>query len=206
MEIKCDYCGNIFQRDKNQVYKTRKHFCSRECFGKFKSENTDHWSERERVFNDFYINGDIVELYVHSKKHGKKTIIIDREDLDKINFVKWSIIKDHNTFYAIAKHPKTHKNIRLHRVLLNPESNMSIDHVNHNGLDNRKSNLKVCTHYENMQNRLTGSNNTSGYKGVSYRSRNNKFVSRITINKKRVYLGEYGTLEEAIEAIERIKR
>lgn len=205
MKIKCDYCGKVFNKDLNQIKITKNHFCSRKCFGKFKSEHKELWPKGSMKLNDFEIKDDIVEIYVESKTHGFKTIIIDREDYEKINFVKWSVIRDHNTFYAIAKNPTTHRTMRMHRIILGVNGCMSVDHINHNGLDNRKQNLKECTHYENTQNVLIRKDNSTGFKGVSFSKKSNKYVARITKNKKRLWVGQFNTIEEAVSALERIK-
>lgn len=78
-----------------------------------------------------------------------------------------------------------------------------VDHINGNTLDNRKSNLRVCTHAQNMQNRKMHKNNKSGYKGVYFQSddnRRNPWRVEIKANKRRIQVGSYATAVEAAGA------
>lgn len=68
-----------------------------------------------------------------------------------------------------------------------------------NGLDNRKSNLRIVTHKQNMQNRKIHKNNKSGYKGV-YKKKCGTYLAQIRANKKKYYLGSYPTAAEAYTA------
>lgn len=88
----------------------------------------------------------------------------------------------------------------LHRKIMNANKNEIIDHINHDTLDNRKCNLRKCTTSQNNINKGKISKNTSGYTGVTYRKDRKKWVSRITIDKKTYYLGNYSTIEEAVDA------
>ena len=81
------------------------------------------------------------------------------------------------------------------------EINDVIDHINHDTLDNRRSNLRVVTNRINSQNRLQQYKpRTSKYVGVSYDKINKKYRADITINNKRINLGRYTTEEEAASA------
>lgn len=81
----------------------------------------------------------------------------------------------------------------------NPE-NMVIDHINHNGLDNRKCNLRICTNQENICNCEIPKNNKSGCKGVYWAKDKQKWTVQVTINNKTKYIGRYTNLEDAIKA------
>ena len=71
--------------------------------------------------------------------------------------------------------------------------NLFVDHIDGNGLDNRLSNLRLCTASENLRNTAICKANTSGYKGVSYHGSLSKWCSYITVNKKRIHLGVFDT-------------
>ena len=78
---------------------------------------------------------------------------------------------------------------------------MYIDHINGNKLDNRKSNLRVCSNADNLKNRVKlPSNNTSGILGVRYRADRSKWYAEIQVNNKRIRLGSYIDKESAVRA------
>ena len=80
---------------------------------------------------------------------------------------------------------------------------MATDHINGDGLDNRKQNLRICTHAENLRNRRLGKNNTSGYKGVSWHKLHKLWYAHISHNKKLMSLGYFKDKEEAAKAYDR---
>ena len=99
----------------------------------------------------------------------------------------------------------------MHRVIMNLQkidiaennSKLEVDHRNNDGLDNRKENLRVCTHQQNRANSKLQSNNTSGYKGVVYNNesgRRKRWTVRMKVDNKNVYVGRYLTKEEAASA------
>lgn len=118
--------------------------------------------------------------------------MVDDEDFERVNRYKWRFHRE----YAI-KHFKLNKKdvgLFLHRFImgLNYGDKKQIDHINHNGLDNRKCNLRLCTVIENRRNSSLRSDNTSGYKGVHWYKKTNKWQARIKLNK-RISLGLFPT-------------
>lgn len=91
--------------------------------------------------------------------------------------------------------------VLMHRVLLGLAKHQKIlaDHANGNKLDNRRSNLRVCTSSQNAMNCPLGLDNTSGYKGAFWLERNQKWMSKIKVKGVQVYLGLYATAEDAHE-------
>ena len=83
----------------------------------------------------------------------------------------------------------------MHREIMHPINGMYVDHINHDGLDNRKCNLRNVTHRENMLNMKKMSN--AGYRGV-YKDKK-KFRARIYKNGKTIHLGSFNTAEEAYQ-------
>ena len=79
------------------------------------------------------------------------------------------------------------------------DDGLVIDHINHNTLDNRKHNLRICTESDNSKNKSLPSNNTSGVVGISFNKKYNKYETYITINYKRKSLGLYDSIEDAIK-------
>jgi len=138
-----------------------------------------------------------------SRIHGYA--LVDDEDFEELNKHKWYAIKDHNTYYAIRhdkRDPNTleRKSVRMHRILLNAPSNMVVDHINGNGLDNRRSNIRLCTQSQNAFNQRKNIKNVSGYKGVGWHKQRKKWRAQIRINKKRIDIGHFSTPKLAHEA------
>lgn len=74
-----------------------------------------------------------------------------------------------------------------------------VDHINGDGLDNRRENLRICTHAENTRNKRMLGANTSGFKGVSWHKGDRKFRAQITVNKRKIHLGNFDDAEMAHE-------
>jgi hypothetical protein len=123
---------------------------------------------------------------------------VDDEDYEKFNKYKWYAQKSLNTYYAVRRgNINGHIiQIRMHREILNCAKELKIDHVDRNGLNNCKSNLRICTHEENMWN-LNNSKNKSGIIGVSFSPDRNKWVAQIKHHNKTIGLGRFNTKEEA---------
>lgn len=92
------------------------------------------------------------------------------------------------------------KIISIHQIVMNTPDGFDTDHINGNKLDNRKENLRICTHEENTQNKNLSRDNISGYKGVNKRKKNGKWRARIIYKGKEISLGEYFFIEDAAKA------
>ena len=141
----------------------------------------------------------MITIYIKSKTYGVKGIHIDAKDFALVNKYHWSLKKhkNSNTFYTETRH--NYKQIFLHRLLMNFPS-IGIDHINGNGLDNRKSNLRLCNQSQNACNRFKQKNNKTGYKGVYYKKdkrRIKRWLAKININKKTIMGGYFLTVKEA---------
>lgn len=88
----------------------------------------------------------------------------------------------------------------MHRAILNVPKGYKTDHRNHNGLDNRKQNLRIATNSENQQNQKIRKNGTSQYKGVSWNSKHKLWYAQIKLNNKVKWLGDYKNEIEAAKA------
>lgn len=132
-----------------------------------------------------------------------KVALVDDEDYDRLVAMgKWYASRNHNTFYACTQTCVNGKKatIKMHRIITNAPSGLEVDHDDSDGLNNQKSNLRICTHAENMRNRRKQSNNTSGFNGVSWYKKNKKWGSGIEVNGKRIYLGSFDCPIEAARA------
>ena len=122
-----------------------------------------------------------------------KYAIIDEEDFDKVNKYKWSETKPghRRTTYARTniKEGGKYRTERMHRLVLGlrPYDGKIVDHINGNGLDNRKSNLRITTPSENAINVKTRRDNTTGYKGVHYRKERGTWQVEIRKDQKTVF-------------------
>lgn len=129
-----------------------------------------------------------------------KVALVDDEDFEELSQYKWFAQKAVNTFYAERVDMTTGKpkKIKMHREIMKTHKGMETDHIDHNGLNNCKSNLRNVTHRQNGQNR--GEDKSSKYAGVSWHKVSMKWSARIRINKKRKYLGYFDTELEAHHA------
>jgi hypothetical protein len=131
-----------------------------------------------------------------------KVALVDKEDYEELMKYKWQADKIGNTFYAIRRTKRDtngkQKKIYMHRVVM--PYGKEIDHVNGNGIDNTKINLRACTHAENLTNSGIRTNNKSGFKGVSFCKRDERWVARITISGKYKFIGRFDTPLEAYKA------
>jgi len=135
-----------------------------------------------------------------------KFAIIDDEDWDLVKGYKWYANKQGNTFYAITNIRKpdgTRTLLYMHRLLLDLKKGEYCDHINHNGLDNRRCNLRSVTKQQNQMNQQKNKNGSCEFKGVSYYKRDKKWLAQIKINGKRIFLGYFNTPLEGALAYDR---
>lgn len=128
--------------------------------------------------------------------------IVDEEDYDRINSRKWCAAWHESTksFYAVSGRGRgNQRQLRMHREVVNAPYGMLVDHINHDTIDNRKANLRLCTNSQNLANRGISVVNSSGFKGVSWHKQKSKWRATLYINNKETHVGYYNTpLEAAI--------
>ena len=132
-----------------------------------------------------------------------KVALVDDADYEWLNQFKWQTSKAKHLFYAIRTigTKPNQKIISMHSVILGTPKGMQTDHINHDGLDNRRSNLRLCTSAENQYNqRIQSRNKSSKFKGVYWNIPAGKWLSRICVNGVRFYLGCFNSEVEAAEA------
>lgn len=128
-----------------------------------------------------------------------KYALVDDEDFDRLNQYRWQAELNGHVWYAKRRDNKNNKNIKMHRVIMKTPDGVKTDHMDRNGLNNQKSNLRICTDSENAWNRKKRIDNISGFKGVSYHRKTNKWQARIMINGTDFYLGLFTTKLKAYE-------
>ena len=130
-----------------------------------------------------------------------KYAVVDVEDYEKLNQLKWYAQRcgSGRTFYARRKTSKIH--IFMHRLIMQEPEGFLVDHKNRNGLDNRKTNLRLATHSENNWNSRTGCDvGSSKYKGVFLNKKSNKWYAVIRYNCHSVHLGCFDNETDAAKA------
>lgn len=125
-------------------------------------------------------------------------ILIDEIDIPVIQTGSWRLC---NWGYIIGiTRNNPYENKCLHRIIaerMNLNLSNLIDHKDGNKLNNQRDNLRPATHAENTRNSKRPINNTSGYKGVSWHKRLQKWQAKISVNGRRIHLGYFDTSEEA---------
>ena len=133
--------------------------------------------------------------------HGKFALV-DDEDFDFLNQWKWHLsdggYAQRNNLTRIGVGKYKNRMLKMHRVVNETPDKLFTDHINRNKLDNRKCNLRNATKSLNGINRGKPSNNVSGFKGVHVDGMS--WRAEIAINGKRIKLGRFKKLEDAVSA------
>ena len=136
-----------------------------------------------------------------------KFAIVDPEDYERLAKHKWQASRFPRSYYAtrcVSFGNGRQKNIQMHRQIIKIEGGFCCDHINHNGLDNRKVNLRQASRAQNCWNkRKQRGNHSSGFKGVSWFKRENKWQARIQVNGRKIFLGSYKNEIDAAKAYDR---
>jgi hypothetical protein len=132
-------------------------------------------------------------------KLGNKDLyaMVDDDDYDRVIKMAWHSWRCRNIWYAVSSNNRKRKFILMHRFILDATRGTEIDHIDRNGLNNQKSNLRYCSNSQNQQNKTGWAK--SGYKGVYPRDYKGSIRYRvlIQINKKTIHIGYFSTAEEA---------
>lgn len=119
--------------------------------------------------------------------------LVDDEDFDYLNQFNWCVLFRNSGYYAYRTLRTNEKRgtIYMHRIIMNTTKVMEVDHIDHDGLNNQKSNLRNCLHAQNQKNMSAHKNGISKYLGVCYHD--NAFQVQMAINGKNTYLGRFKT-------------
>ena len=137
-----------------------------------------------------------VEVDVSTKKFPQEIMLLDKDDLaiiDKLPRVFCAETKGEKSRTKYARTGDTY----IHRLIMGSPKGLQIDHINVNGLDNRRSNLRIVTNKSNGKNTAIGSNNTTGHIGVSLNKNTGKYEANIKVDYKKIHLGVFSSFEEA---------
>lgn len=138
------------------------------------------------------------------KKIRDYEVIVDDEDLDLLYRYKWGVDDRGRQKYVRRGETKggVSKTYFLHREIVNAPKGFSVDHIDGNTLDNRKSNLRICKQGENVCNSV-GRKRSSQYKGVYWDKKRNKWYVNIIKDRKKYYVGLYIDEKEAAYAYDK---
>lgn len=146
--------------------------------------------KRIRLYKAKYVDG--IRIIVIDTR---RTAIVDDEDFDRLSKYRWHVMPKVGRGYACRSRriaPGETRPIYMHHEIIGRIKGRECDHINGNPLDNRRANLRSATRSQNNQNKKY-KNNTSGFKGVSWREREKRWEARITIHRKTYHLGEFTT-------------
>lgn len=174
-------------------------------------------AKKQGFKNKYEIKGDITEIEIINRKGNKYISIIDTEDLQKLIDLDycWYVWKDNSngsyyvrsTIYKGISNGKPKNNtVYLHKIIYG-NTDIFIDHINCNSLDNRKLNLRDSTNKDNLTNRKRlNKNNKTGYRNICLI--NNKWVIQLQINGENKKLGsfDYNDLDNAILFAESMRK
>lgn len=175
----CKYCGKPLIR-REQI-----RFCSVACAGMARRQ------------------GDVIYIFSSDNQigYGKlltgETFLFDYEDFPKIKDRMWygSVQGAHGEIYILDC-----RGSKIQEVILNIPEGLYVDHINLNTLDNRKSNLRLCSHRDNLCNRDLQTNNTSGVSGVHWNKNRRTWNARVKYYGQEIHLGAYHSFQEAVQA------
>jgi hypothetical protein len=158
--------------------------------------------------NKYEVKGNVAYIYLGKSERINEVTIIDAEDLNKFAEIERYITRQYqrktNSYYAIINQGcnKKSKILALHRVITEVGEGLVVDHINHNTLDNRKCNLRICTNSQNNQNRKGAQvNSKSGIRGVYWVKGTNKWMADISVGGKRIFIGYFKNIEDAKKAV-----
>lgn len=134
-----------------------------------------------------------------------KVAVVDDADFQLVSKYKWSVSQNNSSssgkkvlFYAVTTINR--KTTYMHRLIALPPTGLQVDHRNHDTLDNRRQNLRVCSRTQNQANRETLPQKKSRFRGVHWNRENRNWVAHIKVNQKGKHLGAFSEEGEAAKA------
>jgi len=137
--------------------------------------------------------------------HGGYFAQVDDEDYERISALRWHIAKGQNTVYASTnvRRDGGYSSVGMHRMVNETPAGLHTDHIDGNGLNNTRANLRTATRVQNARNRQPNKNAASNYKGVCWNKRKRRWVASIRVNKTAIFLGLFKEERDAAAAYER---
>lgn len=128
--------------------------------------------------------------------------VIDDDDLPLVEGISWQAMKGQRSRTVYAKgftkgSQHTRKLVSMHRLIVGAQPGQLVDHIDMDGLNNQRSNLRIVDYVKNARHRSMLRNNSSGFRGVTFVRGRERWVSRIGVGGTHVFLGYFKTKEEA---------
>lgn len=200
IEHRCSVCGATEGRFTSSPFGVlcARHYQQYYRHGKISNSSSENYRFNKNDVLDLG-NGVSEIILLDYLGHYKGSTIVDTEDIKMLSAYKWHI-NDQGYALGSRRSNGSKEHIRMHRFLMNASEDLVVDHINGNRLDNRKSNLRICTKHQNSISHHRIAKNDSGCLGVYLDKNTNKWTSAITVNCKTVHLGSFHSKEEAIQA------
>lgn len=187
--VACEYCGKIVWRENNRLKNRKSTYCSPECY-----------KESIKQPMDYTIVDDYATFNIYDKSGNRYEAFIDLDDIKFIDHKFFVVFSNKNKTYCLQDyHGK-----KLHRLIMKCPKNLVVDHINHNPLDNRKSNLRICTRGENNQNKKSYNiTSTTKFRNVYFKKDNKKYFVKISVNNKNYFRGYFPNTEAGFKEAQR---
>lgn len=125
-----------------------------------------------------------------------KVATVDDDDYAELSKWRWSLHQGYARCWQ-----RKNRSVSMHRMIMGYNGNLDIDHLNGDGLDNRRQNIRIVTHAVNLANRpKLNNNNRSGYRGIHWCNTSKRWKARIGVKGTKKYIASTRTLKEAIKA------
>ena len=190
VKCKCDCCNEVeVVTTLNSLRTGRTLSCG--CLQKERISEIN--SKTKAKTNEYDLSGDIGIGHTSSGD----VFYFDKEDFELIKNYCWCI-NDYG--YVVTIDRITRKTVQFHRLVMHPGKEDVVDHINHDKLNNCKSNLRVCSHVDNMKNRSIKKYSVSGFTGVTWHKKSSKWQAQIKVNGRNIHLGFFTDINEAVKA------
>ncbi|MGC4378279.1 HNH endonuclease [Fictibacillus sp. Mic-4] len=161
--------------------------------------------------NAFQLDKDKVIIFIKRKGELLETVIsvqdfIKVDDHEGYWYAWWS--DKTKSFYVKRNLPKGKSGpVFLHRLIMDDPKGFHVDHIDHNTLNNTRSNLRILTHAQNQQNRKGARiESRSGIRGVGWHKQKNKWRARVTVNGREHHIGLFENIDDAEKAVKEARK
>lgn len=150
--------------------------------------------------SDIQIHGDFARVPLYGRGPVDAWAIVDLADLHLVDGWRWGQTRKDGKRYALRRDESSGKrqNVHMHRVIIDAPRLVRVDHIDGDPLNNRRANLRMCSHAENMRNTTKKATNTTGFKGVWKHGRG--YYASVQKAGKKVRIGPFSTPELAAAA------